>query len=409
MYKKDLQFYKFCLYGFLKNLRFFEPFFILFLRSKGLSFTQIGVLYAVREIITNLLEIPSGLVADSWGRKKSLLFSYILYIISYIIFAIGNGFWIFLIAIVFFGIAKAFKSGTNKAMIYYYLDVRGWSNYKVDYYGNTRSCSQLGSALSSLIAAFIVFTTDNYSSVYFYTIIPYFLGFILIASYPSWIDKGIKKNKKQISFGQVLKEFWQVIKSWKNLKQLTNLSLLESYFKALKDYIQPLIKQLALTLPFVWLATMSDKQKITIWIGIVYFIVYLLTAYASRRSSYLLKIKNDLVFWINNLLILCLILGFTSGLLEFFHFNLWAVIIFILIFIVHNFRKPLSVAYLNKIFRTEIFASGVSTQNQLKTIFTAIISLFIGILADYLSVSLAIVVVSVILLIFSLFVSIKTN
>ncbi len=29
-FNKDLQFYKFCAYGFLKNLRFFEPFLMLF-------------------------------------------------------------------------------------------------------------------------------------------------------------------------------------------------------------------------------------------------------------------------------------------------------------------------------------------------------------------------------------------
>jgi len=50
-YTKDLQYVKFCAYGFLKNLRFFDAFFILFLVDKGLSYTQIGVLYGVREIV----------------------------------------------------------------------------------------------------------------------------------------------------------------------------------------------------------------------------------------------------------------------------------------------------------------------------------------------------------------------
>ncbi|MFW6262769.1 MAG: MFS transporter, partial [Thermotogota bacterium] len=45
MIKKDGQFYKFAMYGFLKNLRFFEPFLILFFRDVGLSFLQIGILF----------------------------------------------------------------------------------------------------------------------------------------------------------------------------------------------------------------------------------------------------------------------------------------------------------------------------------------------------------------------------
>lgn len=41
-FTKDLQFYKFSLYGFLKNLRFFEPFLYLFFLEQGLNFLQIG-------------------------------------------------------------------------------------------------------------------------------------------------------------------------------------------------------------------------------------------------------------------------------------------------------------------------------------------------------------------------------
>ena len=85
-FNKDLQYYKFCIYGFLKNLRFFEPFLILFFLEKGLSFFQIGTLYAIREITINILEIPTGIVADSLGRRRTMIFSFIAYIISFIIF-----------------------------------------------------------------------------------------------------------------------------------------------------------------------------------------------------------------------------------------------------------------------------------------------------------------------------------
>ena len=34
--------FRFCLYGFLKNQQYYEPFLILVFREKGLSFLQIG-------------------------------------------------------------------------------------------------------------------------------------------------------------------------------------------------------------------------------------------------------------------------------------------------------------------------------------------------------------------------------
>ena len=46
------QMLKFGMYGFLKNLRFFEPFLILFFLATGdLNLFQVGLLVAIREII----------------------------------------------------------------------------------------------------------------------------------------------------------------------------------------------------------------------------------------------------------------------------------------------------------------------------------------------------------------------
>ena len=41
-FEKNLQYYKFCLYGFFKNLRFFEAFLLLFFLDKGLTFLEIS-------------------------------------------------------------------------------------------------------------------------------------------------------------------------------------------------------------------------------------------------------------------------------------------------------------------------------------------------------------------------------
>ena len=69
MIKKDRMFYKFSLYGFLKNLRFFEPFILLFFRDASLSYLQIGLLFSIRDLATNILEIPTGVYADAFGRR----------------------------------------------------------------------------------------------------------------------------------------------------------------------------------------------------------------------------------------------------------------------------------------------------------------------------------------------------
>ena len=167
------QYIKFCAYGFLRNLRFFDAFFILFLLEKGLSYTEIGIFYAVREIVINVFEIPSGVIADTYGRKNSLMASFILYIISFSVFYASSNFYLFLIAFILFGIGDAFRTGTHKGIIMTYLAQNNWSDQKINYYGHTRSWSQRGAAISSLAAGLIVFYTGNYEKIFLYSIIPY--------------------------------------------------------------------------------------------------------------------------------------------------------------------------------------------------------------------------------------------
>ena len=45
---------RFCLYGFLKNQRFFEPFLILVYLDRGLTFAGIGTLVAAQQLMINL-------------------------------------------------------------------------------------------------------------------------------------------------------------------------------------------------------------------------------------------------------------------------------------------------------------------------------------------------------------------
>ncbi|MCJ7735390.1 MAG: MFS transporter, partial [Anaerolineales bacterium] len=150
--KKDSMFYRFSLYGFLKNLRFFDPFILLIFRSYGLSFLQIGLLYSIRNIATNFLEIPTGVLADSFGRRKAMITSFISYIFSFLILYLLVDFWSLALAMILFAFGEAFRSGTHKALILEYLKINQISDLKVAYYGLTRSASQFGSAINALIA-----------------------------------------------------------------------------------------------------------------------------------------------------------------------------------------------------------------------------------------------------------------
>lgn len=58
------------MYGFFKNLQLFESFLWAVLLSWGYSLFEIGILNAIIEGITYLLDVPSGIVADNFGKKR---------------------------------------------------------------------------------------------------------------------------------------------------------------------------------------------------------------------------------------------------------------------------------------------------------------------------------------------------
>lgn len=157
---------RFSLYGFLKNQRYYEPFLILAFLEKGLSFFVIGVLISFREICVNLFEVLSGAAVDLYGRRRSMVLSFSSYIVSFLIFAASSELWTLFAAMLFFALGEAFRTGTHKAMIFDWLEEQGRGNEKARIYGVTSSWSQIGSAVSVLIAALIVPLEGRYSRVF---------------------------------------------------------------------------------------------------------------------------------------------------------------------------------------------------------------------------------------------------
>ncbi len=392
---KNRQYFKFCAYGFLKNLRFFDAFFILFLVEKGLPFTQIGILYAVREIIINVFEIPSGIIADTYGRKIALVGALLVYIISFSVFYLSSEFWLFLIAFILYGIGEAFRSGTHKGMIMDYLKLNHWEKQNINYYGHTRSWSQKGSAISALIAGLIVFYSGSYQNIFLYSIVPYLFNLLLILSYP----KELNRSQEQIDsigrtgIGFTLKSFFKIIKQPNVLKIINTSATHTAYLRAVKDYIQIVMVNVALILPI--LLNVEAEKKNGIVIGVIYFFIYLATSRASQLSS---KVAAKSKWNISHI---TLLLGFIFGIIcgVFYFYGLWiiAIIAFVGIYIVENIRKPILTGIIADNVPNEILTSVISAQSLLRTILTAILALVFGLLADNFGIGISFVAVSLFL------------
>jgi len=399
-FARNKQYRKFCAYGFLKNLLFFEPFLILFLRDAKLSYTQIGLLISFQMITQNVLEIPAGILADSMGRRRTLMASFAFYIAAFILFFLSYGIAGFSAAMFFFALGEALRTGTHKAMIFDYLKLNGWQSEKVAYYGITRAWSQRGSALSALLAAFFVIATRDYRMIFIISVIPYLADFILVASYPKELDgakSGFHLAEIKVNYYRNIKEFFYSFKKPGLLKTTINNSIFSGYYKGVKDFLQPILAALALSLPVM--IGYSDEQRSALVVGIVYFFIYQATSYASRKSSAFSKRTRNLQQALSLSLWTGILAGIISGITYYAGYPAIAVAFYIIIYLIENLRKPIAISETANQLDSDILATVLSTASQFETLFAAILSAMLGIFADLFGLGIAIASVSALVLI----------
>jgi len=404
--KKDVNIWKFSFYGFFKNLKFFEPFLYVYFLSIGLTYFQIGTLISIREIIKNVLEVPSGIFADHYGRKSSMKLCFILYIISFFIFYLGYNFIILIPAMLFFGAGEAFRSGTHKAIIFSYLDYKNISNQKVEVYGRTKSYSLLGSSLSAILGAVVVFIESGYRYIFLLSVLPYIIDFFLISSYPDYLEGASDKSLKFSEIKEGIKSSFKNIKDIVHLRRgLINSGIYDGYFKVLKDYLQPLLKtQLSvLTIGYMFA---TEEKMLSVLLGISYFVINIITSFTTRNSFRLKKYFSGSFKVLNIIFILTAILIGSIGFLYWRNLPILIIVFYLLYYIIRNLRRPFMLDYLSSVIEKEERATMLSIESQLRTVIIIILAPLLGLVADkwglWIMFEIAFVTMAIIYLLISL-------
>lgn len=391
---KDSQIKKFSLYGFLKNLTFFEPYLLIFLMSNNLSLLQIGLLVSIKEIIVNIFEIPSGIIADSFGRKKELYFCFGFYIISFVVFFFTTSFGIAAVAMVFFGLGEAFRSGTHKAIIYSYLEEKGWQNYKTFVYGKTRSSSLQGSAISSLLGILIILNVPSSGYIFLASIVPYILDFFLVLSYPEYLDKGAVKAKT--SFSDMLILVKQSLLKNRSLRRiLTGEGVYEAVVSSIKIFIQPILEAIIIGTGIIIFVKSTAADNLNIILGIVYFFINIFSSVASR-NSYVLKNWKSGIFCLNTLYVLLSVPLIVLGI--FIKQPIVVCITFLAISLFFNLRKPIFVDEIDSFMDKKERATILSIVSQLKSLFIVILAPLIGFVADAYGIGIVMFILATLIL-----------
>ncbi|MCH9679802.1 MAG: MFS transporter [Deltaproteobacteria bacterium] len=110
-------------YVFLGNVAFWISIHVVYFQARGLSFTEIMWLLFAQSACQVLLEVPSGVLSDRFGRRRTLTISAALKVAFCVLCMLDASVVVYLVGACLLGAHIAFESGTDAALIYESLGI----------------------------------------------------------------------------------------------------------------------------------------------------------------------------------------------------------------------------------------------------------------------------------------------
>ncbi|MDI3496610.1 MAG: hypothetical protein PWQ35_631, partial [Patescibacteria group bacterium] len=296
-------------------------------------------------------------------------------------FGFAQGFWTILLANLIYELGKSFRSGTETAYVYNYLDFNKEAPRYTKVKINQKFYARLSESLAALLGGFIAYRL-GFSVVFFLAAIPALINFLQTLTWtklPSEerTEKPDLSLKKQVLF---IREAFSDLKKNHLVRQIVlNISIFSTAFVALDKFIQPYMEASGLNLQHF---------------GVVYAIFLIIVAFVVKFAARLeekwggVKIMNYTTY-LAVIPLIILALGANS---------IFLVALFFLVLVIDNFRSPVA----NTLFHDQIKSEKRATMGSILELFKAINNLWflplIGFLADTYSLKIALLVIAGLLL-----------
>ena len=341
------------------------PIVVLFYQNNGMGMHEIFQLKAIYSVAIVAMEIPSGWMADVWGRKKTLLLGSILGSAGFFIYSFSYGFWAFAVAEIILGVGHSFVSGADSALLFDSLKASNKTDQYVKQEGRITSAGNFAEAIAGVAGGFLAAISLR-TPFYF----QFFVAAMAIPASLTLAEPKIHVAEHIHSIRKLAVNIGRTLKSNHNLR----IAILFSSITG------------TATLTFAWLVQPFFKAinlPVELF-GIFWTALNLTVGFTSVFAH-----------WVENLLgkrytLLFIIIFLSAGyLFSGIYISYWGMIFLFMFYLVRGIATPVLKNHINMFTPGEVRATMLSVRNFIIRIVFAVIGPLLGWLTDNISLESA--------------------
>ena len=131
------------------------PIYVLFFQERGVSLGQIAILFIAYRIGRLIFEVPTGVIADMYGRKFSTLIGIFLSYLVWIAMAFSSGFEAILVLYFIMGVFETLITGAEEAWTYDWLKHNKSENLYTKYNSRAQIIAGAGYMIAPIIGGLL--------------------------------------------------------------------------------------------------------------------------------------------------------------------------------------------------------------------------------------------------------------
>lgn len=350
------------------------PIIVLFYEENGLGLKEIFLLKSVYSIVLVTLDIPTGYLADAWGRRNCLFTGCLIAFGGFMSYSFSSTFGAFFIAEILLGIGQSLVSGADSALLYDTILHYDREEEYLKYEGKVTMVGNFSEAFAGIFGG-------------------------LLATYslrlPFYCQVGIAFIG--IPAALALKEYnakTHIINPIKNILNIIRYSLFTNKSLCYDIMFSGIIGAATLTMAWFVQPVLMHIQLPTGLFGVVWTILNLTVGIAALYSDALnARLGENRTYTLILIFIVCGYIAVS------FTLNYFSLFLFLLFYIVRGFATPILKGYINRQTFSEMRATVLSIRNFIIRLIFAAMAPFIGWLNDAFSLAFALQIAALIIFI----------